>query len=288
MSATIKVAVACLLAVASTTGAWAQQARPTPLPEEVIQPDRPDLTNGAHIVDIGLVQVELGGMYTRVAPRQRVEGTPAMVRVGLTDWMEARVSTDGILSQKNGASSVVGTGNVQLGAKVRLWADGNDTPVVAILPTVNLPTASAAKGLGSGTADYSVLAIVSKDLGTRGHVDADYGFAEVGVSASHAHFAQHLASVSASLEASAHWNPYAELFWLSRNEPNGRAVTAVDAGAIYRVGKRLALDGGLEVGFPAPKLGAFAGVSVIVGNVMGHRGVRARQRKAARRAARHT
>ena len=32
---------------------------------DTIEPDRPDVTNGTHIVDNGLVQIEFGGIYTR-------------------------------------------------------------------------------------------------------------------------------------------------------------------------------------------------------------------------------
>src|SRR5262249_40911243 len=30
-----------------------------------IEPDRPDVTNGTHIVDVGLLQIEIGGQYAR-------------------------------------------------------------------------------------------------------------------------------------------------------------------------------------------------------------------------------
>ena len=76
--------------------------------------------------------------------------TPVTVRIGLFEWLEARAGTDGFLHQSDTGSSVNGAGNVQLGAKLRLFADPGGVPVLSILPTVNLPLASAAKGLGSG------------------------------------------------------------------------------------------------------------------------------------------
>ena len=39
-------------------------------PKETIEPDRPDITNGTHIVDIGILQIEVGGLYTRPAAGQ--------------------------------------------------------------------------------------------------------------------------------------------------------------------------------------------------------------------------
>jgi hypothetical protein len=45
------------------------------------------------------------------------------VRIGLFEWLEARLSTDGFLHQRDMVSSVGGVGNVQVGAKLRLFAD---------------------------------------------------------------------------------------------------------------------------------------------------------------------
>src|SRR6266851_10493326 len=118
-----------------------------------IEPDRSDVTNGTHIVDVGLLQVEVGVQHARMGPSQRNFGTPLTVRMGVFEWLEARASTDGFLHQTDVSSSASGAGNVQLGAKVRLFADPGGIPVLSMLPTVSLPVASVRKGLGSGDFD---------------------------------------------------------------------------------------------------------------------------------------
>src|SRR5262245_22049852 len=80
-----------------TIPASAQEATP-----QQVEPDRPDVTNGTHIVDIGVLQVEFGGIYTRDDGSQHSIGTPVTARVGLTEWLEARVGTDGVLVQTDG------------------------------------------------------------------------------------------------------------------------------------------------------------------------------------------
>ena len=178
-----------------------------------------------------------------------------------------------------------GFGNVQLGVKLRLWADPGGIPVLSILPTINLPTASEQKGLGSGQADLTVAVLTGTDVKTRGHLDFNYGFGLIGVGTGLARFAQHLLSVSASAEVPGPVTPYLEAFWLSRQEPEGGPVVAIDGGAIYVLNARWAIDGGVQVGLStaAPALAAFGGLSVVVGNVLGEHGVHARQRQAARR-----
>jgi outer membrane putative beta-barrel porin/alpha-amylase len=255
-----------------------------------IEPDRPDVTNGTHIVDIGLLQIEIGGLYTHTGPSQHTGGTPFTARVGLFDWLEARIGTDGLLTQTDGFSSVAGIGNVQVGAKLRLWADSGGIPVLSILPTVNLPAASVEKGLGSGTADYTLALLTGTDIGRRAHVDVNYGIGSIGAGDSDPHFIQHLVSISASDAISDNWNPYVEAFWFSRQEIDGAAVTSVDAGAIYELGARYALDGGVQIGVSrnAPAFAAFGGISIIVGDILGGHGVHARQRQKQRRAAPRT
>jgi hypothetical protein len=77
------------------------------------------------------------------------------------------------------------------------------------------------------------------------------------------------------------------MFWFSRQEADGSHVVAMDAGAIYELGARYALDCGLQLGVAGgPGVTAFGGVTVIVGDVVGA-GVHARQRQIQKKAAHH-
>ncbi len=252
-----------------------------PPEEEPLQPDRPDVTNGTHIIDTGLLQLEIGGIYAHAAEAQHAIGSPFTARVGLADWIEARIGTDGLLTNIDHGITQVGLGNLQVGAKLRLWADPGGMPVLSILPSVNVPTASARKGLGSGDADYTIAVLTGRDLGERAHIDVNYGIGSIGAGGGLRHFAQHLVSASASYTLTHQWNPYAEVFWFSREGPFGGSATSFDVGAIYTVSPRLALDGGVQGGFSraAPSFAAFGGVSVVVGNVLGEHGVHARERR---------
>jgi hypothetical protein len=267
------------------------QTPPAPCPsappeQEPLEPDRPDVTNGTHIVGTGLLQMEFGGLYTHVTAGQHNIGSPVTARLGVTEWLELRVGTDGLLSQVDSDSRITGFGNVQLGAKLRLWADPGGVPVLSILPTVNLPTASVEKGLGSGDTDYTVALLTGTDFLKRAHIDVNYGIGAIGAGGGQPHFVQHLVSASASVSASERWDPYAEVFWFSRQDVDVGAMTAADVGAIFTLNSRLAFDGGVQFGLSraAPDLAAFGGMSLVVGDVMGGHGVHARQRTAEKRA----
>jgi len=247
--------------------------------DEHINPDQPDVTNGTHIVSIGLVQVELGGIYTHNTTSLHSGGTPFTVRVGLTDWVEARIGADGLLTQTADGVPASGFGNVQLGAKLRLWAKPGGIPAMSVLPTVNLPSASREKGLGSGSVDFGIAVLTGTDIGPRGHIDVNYGIASIGPDSGLPRFSQHLLSTSISAAATARWNPYIEVFWFSRTEADQRSEASFDGGAIYEIGPRLAIDGGVQAGVsgPAAGLAVFGGVSIVFGP--GPDAVHARQRR---------
>jgi hypothetical protein len=252
-------------------------------PVAPIAPDRPDVTNGTNIVEEGLLQVEVGAQHVRMGT-QRSAGTPVTVRVGLFEWLEARAGTDGFLHQSDNGSSVSGAGNVQLGAKLRLFADPGGVPVLSILPTVNLPVASAEKGLGSGDLDATLVVLTGTDVGRTSHLDVNYGVGAIGAGLGHPHFFQQLVSASFSHSLTEQLSPYVEGFWFSRQEPGGGPVVSVDTGFIQAFAARFAIDGGIAVGLSnaAPDFAVFTGLSVIIGDVLGDHGVIARQRKAAR------
>ncbi len=255
--------------------------------EENLEPDRPDVTNGTHIVDVGLLQIEFGGLYSRSGLDRQNVGTPLTMRIGLTEWLEARVGGDGFISSRDPQGRESGIGNVQIGAKLRLWAAPGGIPVLSILPTINLPAASESKGLGSGQSDFTLALLTGTDFLTRGHVDVNYGFGLIGAGPDLARYSQHLVSLSASAEIPGPVTPYIEMFWISRQDPDGAHVLALDVGAIYVLNPRFALDGGIQGGLSeaAPSLSVFGGLSIVVGNVLGDHGVHARQRQTARRAA---
>ena len=246
--------------------------------EEGIEPDRPDVTNGTHIVPVGLVQVEFGGLYMRDQPGQSAASSPFTVRVGLADWVEARLGADGVTTQATGGSRATGFGNVQVGAKFRLWADPGGAPVLSILPTINLPAADASRGLGSGDADYTVALLTGTDIYRHGHIDVNYGIGAIGAGQGRPHFTQHLISASLSDAVTDRWNPYVEVFWFSRTDIDGAAETSMDTGVIYELGSHFAIDGGVQFGLggTATSFGAFGGLSIIVG---GERNLNGRQRK---------
>jgi len=255
--------------------------------QDIIEPDRPDVTNGTHIVEIGLLQIEMGAQFVRSTGAQRSFGSPLTARAGLTEWLEARIGTDGFVAQSDGTIRQTGIGNTNLGAKVRLWGDPGGVPVLSILPTINFPTSDPEKGFGSGDRDYLLTLLTGTDIGRHWHADVNYGAGALGAGHDRPHFVQQLASVSVSVAATDNLNPYAEVFWFSKQDADSGELTAIDAGAVYELGARYAVDWGVQVGVSGSHdVSVFGGLSMIVGDILGNHGVHARERQLQRRVTR--
>src|SRR5262249_23896261 len=139
-------------------------------------------------------------------------------------------------------------------------------PVLSILPTINFPTADAEKGFGSGDRDYLLAVLSGSDLGRHWHADVNYGIGRIGAVNGEPLFPQHLSSVSVSDAATDNLNPYGEVYWFSKQDPDGGGVIAVHAGVIYELGPRYAIDGGVQVTATGEHdIAVFFGFSMVVG-----------------------
>jgi hypothetical protein len=240
-----------------------------------IDPDRPDLTDSASLIEPGIVQLETGVTQTRQAPGRRSFQSPIVARIGVRPWLEAQIGTDGMVSKVESGERATGIGDVQFGAKVRLLATSAGEALFTVLPLVNLPVASVEKGLGSGASDYTLNLITGWDLGARTRLDANYIIGAIGATdtGGPGHFVQHTVSASAGFELSDRLTPYVEGFAISRDEPEGGVITSIDGGVIYRITRRMAVDGGVLVGLSvdAPSYSVFGGFSVALGRARSKR-----------------
>ncbi len=244
--------------------------------EPRIQPDRPDVTNAAYTVPRGLTQVEGGGVQTRVTSSGETTSTPVSSRTGVAHWAELRIETDGLTREVQAGSTVTNFGGLAAGLKVRLWAPASGSPAIALQPEVTFPWGRADAG-----SDYQLRVLSGGDITKAVHLDVNYGVGSI--ASGDSRFVQHMASASANVTLAQHWQPYAEVYWVSRFQPDARPGALIDVGAIYLVDARVAVDGGAAFGLTASANGPslFGGLSVMLGEIAGHRvGVETRMREA--------
>ncbi|MFN7979323.1 MAG: transporter [Vicinamibacterales bacterium] len=281
LSRSIVLTLTALVALAGAARAQSPSATAPSTADAQALPANDDVTDGTDTTDVGLLQVELGGVFTHGDAATRAAGTPLTLRYGAFEWLELSVGTDGYLAMHASDSAwTSGIGNTQLGARVRLFAGRGGLPIVSLLPAVVLPTASASKGLGSGDVDATLAALTGRDLPRSSHMDLMYGAGAIGAGDG-SHFAQHVVSVSGTLGVTRAWTPGLTLTWVSRQDPStGRALTA-SADSVVTLSRRLAFDVSATVGVnrDAPDLEIAAGLSVVVGELDLDDGVHARRHR---------
>ena len=228
-----------------------------------IDADRPHVGTGTHVVDPGEVQFELGVQW-QGSPDNRTFGSPALIRIGVSDRVEVRASSDGLLARYQPALDVYGVGNAQLGAKIRLFGD-REAPVLSVMPMLNFGLASHEKGLGAGATDATLTCLVGREVHERVHVEANYGIGSIGDSVGQ--FAQHLVTGAVVHQTTTRLQTYVEAAWWSRQERYGSPVGFIDYGVIAAIRHKLLIDVGAFSGITTatPDWGVFSGVSFAFG-----------------------
>lgn len=98
--------------------------------DDAIATDRPDFVESSDVVGPGRVQLETSVARERDrrgTTRTRLDSTPSLLRIGVSDTVELRVETDGLLRQRTTTAGVTvterGQADVSLGAKWHVQDD---------------------------------------------------------------------------------------------------------------------------------------------------------------------
>lgn len=122
---------------------------------EPLVTDRPDFTNSAVTVGLGLVQIEEGYTYTYDANSAQSSISHSypetLLRVGvLAEWLEARVGwnyASGVATEfAAGRTQDAGTDPLYLGAKLALTGQEEFLPEMGLLVQMNVPLSSSDVG----------------------------------------------------------------------------------------------------------------------------------------------
>lgn len=256
---------ACALAVLLVVG-WATAVRAE---EGQVEPDRPDVTNSAKTVPPGVFQLESGVEYSRTSRGggavERRFGTEAVGRAGVVDRLELQFGWEPLV-HVTGADGDTGVGDLTASLKYVVVTPRADSPwpSIGIQPLVKFPAAE--EPIGSGRTDFALLGLASFDLPAGFGLDVNAGVAAIGQGRPSGYLIQALTSASLSVDVGAA-SPFVELFYGSRDERGGRDHVGLDAGVIYRVTRRVALDAAVETSLAGagPDWAVRAGVSVRFG-----------------------
>jgi hypothetical protein len=248
---------------------------------DFIIPARPTVSNPAEFQRPGVLQLEYGLNANWRAPSGvSALDTPLALRLALSRRLLFEFDGDSPNSQAAAGVRTTGAGDTQLGVQAVLEHEAASRPGVALAYYVKLPTASAARGLGTGRVDHNLLALVSKKLGeTTFDFNAVYLLAGRTTGTGRASSGQ--AALAASRNVTRRVGLQGELSGFSRND--AQAAAAFGLGVVtYQLNRRLVFDCGLRLGLTneAPRVGAVAGLTVGVADLHRHQVKKSHRRPA--------
>lgn len=236
---------------------------------DTVTPDRPSVSNSTETVPLGALQLETGLAHEATSaagsPVERRTAWAVTLRAGLADGLEARLESEPLVHLRSDRDET-GPGDVTLGLKYRfLDASDGGWPSLAVLPFVKLPTARVP--LGSGRADFGIVLLASQALPAGFNLDVNAGAIAVGQGRPSGYLVQAVTSAALGYQLTESLSLYGETFWSSRGERGGRDALGVDAGFVYLLTPRVALDAAVETTLrgAGPDYGVKVGFSIRFG-----------------------
>jgi len=249
-----------------TTAAALSQTPSSPAKDEpdFIVPARPTFSNPAEFQRPGVLQLEYGYNANFRAPGVRAEqDTPLALRFAASKRILLEMDIDGVITQTDeDRKRATGFGDCQLGIQVVLMPENDRAPGIALAYYIKAPTASSAKGLGSGRVDHTWIALISKTIG-RTTLDFNAIYLLAGRVSRQGYASSGQAAFAVSQGLTKRVGVQGEISGFSRNDlqPGAMVVLAV---ATYQVNNRLVFDGGVRFGLTsnAPATGIVAGLTI--------------------------
>lgn len=164
LSTRLGILVCCLLLSGSAFCQWMGQQTGCYSDSIVANPNRPTVSNPAHVTQFGVLELEYG--LDRAWPEQGVRQTSAngLLKFGLLCDIELRWNTTSFLSQQDPAGTHTTFGDNWFGTEIRFHRQTKWLPTMAFSYSFKIPSATTDNGLGSGHVDHSFTFGASENL----------------------------------------------------------------------------------------------------------------------------
>ena len=218
-----------------------------------VQPERPTVATHAGTVARGWIELEEGGEWDKLPGGERVFVAPSNLKIGLAPRAQLNLLINVIkFSAPRGGSPTLG--DLTIAVKYRIVDDDPWLGDFAILPAVKLPTAQITSGAGTGTTDFSLLLISSRQLGPVA-VDLNAGQTVRSGDGSQVPTTARIWTASFGFPISGRLGAVAEFFGYPRTSgPEGAEATAAFlVGPTFTVREWLALDAGIITPLAGPQ-----------------------------------
>lgn len=165
----------CLLATHSAVGQWMGKQTDCYADSITANPNRPTVSNPAHVTQYGVMELEYG--LDRTWPQGGITQTSGtgLLKFGLLCDVEFRWNTTSFLSQTDATGTHSTFGDNWLGTEIRFHRQTTWLPTMAFSYSFKIPSASSEHGLGTGRVDHSFTFGASE---TVAHFTFDFNFTQ--------------------------------------------------------------------------------------------------------------
>ena len=244
-----------LAAVGGSLGAQAGPPDSTGRNPHAVQPERPTVATHAGTVARGWIELEEGAEWDRAADGARSFVAPTNLKLGLAPRAQLNLLFNLIRNPRLSGASLA-MGDLTVGVKYRIVDGDRILGDFAVLPALKLPTGAIAAG--TGTTDFSLLLISSRDVGPVA-VDLNVGQTRRTGDGSDAPKVAGIWTASFGFPVSGPVGGTLEVFGYPRTRgPQATdAIAALLVGPTLLVRKWLAFDAGMIVPITGPQPHAF-------------------------------
>ncbi|MGE5182311.1 MAG: hypothetical protein ACM31C_09630 [Acidobacteriota bacterium] len=222
-------------------------------------PCRPTIACTADFVPPGVLEIESGYLYRRLAGGVNQSSLPFLVKLTLAPWAQLQVGSNGPTLQGDAHY----LDDVTAGLKVQLRRQTAHVPSISLSATASVPTFAASGYLR--TYDALAIAYVTKDLGWL-HADWNLGLSAWRLDATT--ITQAWTALALSTPLGAGFGAMLEGYTFSDAAPIAPRDAGILAAVSYQPRWWIVLDAGPDVGLTATRVAsAFAGVTFIAGEL---------------------
>ena len=172
---TLTTLLACLAASSSAFGQWMGKQTGCYADSIGANPNRPTVSNPAHVTQYGVLEVEYG--WDHLWPEQGIRQTSigGLLKFGLLCDIELRWNTTSFLSEIDASGAHRTFGDNWLGTEIRFHRQTTRLPTMAFNYAFKIPSASTKNGLGTGRVDHSFTFGASENIA---HFNFDFNFTQ--------------------------------------------------------------------------------------------------------------
>jgi hypothetical protein len=165
----------CLLASHLTLAQWMGRQTGCYADSLVANPNRPTVSNPAHVTQYGVLELEYGWDNQWPEPGISQNSMGGLLKFGLFCDIELRWETTSFLSQTDASGTHHTFGDNWLGTEVRIHRQTRRLPTMALSYAFKIPSAATENGLGTGRVDHSFTFGASESIA---HFNLDFNFTQ--------------------------------------------------------------------------------------------------------------